>query len=51
MRQQAQLRELLIVAAYEGATAEQIARALGVSRSTVWRHYGEQLRRAKLPKP
>ena len=28
-----------------GVRTQDIAEALGISRSTLWRHYGEQLRR------
>ena len=46
-RHEAELGEVLIAAVREGATAEQIAQALGVSRSTVWRRHGQQLRQGK----
>ncbi len=50
LRRDGELRALIAKAARAGATSEAIARALGVSRSTLWRHYGEELQqRAEEP--
>jgi biotin operon repressor len=42
-RRDAELRALIAKAAKAGASSEAIAHALGMSRSTLWRHYGEEL--------
>jgi AcrR family transcriptional regulator len=43
-RRDAELRALIAQSAKAGASSEDIAQALGVSRSTLWRHYGDELR-------
>lgn len=44
-RQEVELRSLVARAADEGARSQDIADALGMSRSTLWRRYGSLLRR------
>ena len=44
-RHDAELRRLVAEAAQSGARTQDIADALGVSRSTLWRRYGPELRR------
>ena len=43
VRRDAELRALVARAAKAGVRSESIAEALGVSRSTLWRHYGDEL--------
>jgi transposase-like protein len=43
MRRDAELRALIAKAAEGGVSSEAIADSLGVSRSTLWRHYRDQL--------
>jgi len=43
VRRDAELRALIAKAAKAGVSSEAIAGSLGVSRSTLWRHYGDQL--------
>jgi AcrR family transcriptional regulator len=38
-------RNLIRQCIQAGARTEDVAQALGISRSTLWRHYGEELRR------
>jgi AcrR family transcriptional regulator len=45
VRHDAELRRLVITAVRAGARTQDIADALGVSRSTLWRRYGSELRR------
>lgn len=42
-RRDAEVRALIAKSAKAGASSEGIAQALGVSRSTLWRHYGQEL--------
>jgi transposase-like protein len=42
-RRDVELRALVAKAAEAGGSSEAIAQALGVSRSTLWRHYGHEL--------
>jgi biotin operon repressor len=52
MRRDSELRVLVAKAAEAGVSSQAIAEALGVSRSTLWRHYGEQLQqRAERTRP
>lgn len=44
-RHDAELRDLIAVAAAEGVRSQDIAEALQTSRATLWRHYREELRR------
>jgi DNA invertase Pin-like site-specific DNA recombinase len=44
-RHKAELHRLVVRAAREGVRSQDIADALGVSRSTLWRRYGAALRR------
>jgi DNA invertase Pin-like site-specific DNA recombinase len=41
-----EIRRLVRKCVEAGTRTQDIAEALGVSRSTLWRHYGEQLRRS-----
>jgi len=43
-RQDEEIRRLIARAVRDGVRSQDIADALGVSRSTLWRHYGEELR-------
>ena len=47
-RRDAELRALIAKAAEAGVSSEAIAEALGVSRSTLWRHYGDELQQRPL---
>jgi len=40
-----ELRALIAKAVSAGARSQDIADAMGVSRATLWRRYGEQVRR------
>lgn len=52
MRRDRELRVLVAKAADAGVSSQAIAEALGVSRSTLWRHYGEELQqRAERTRP
>ena len=44
-RHDEELRAMIAKAASAGARSQDIADALGVSRATVWRRYGDQVRR------
>jgi transposase-like protein len=44
-RQDTETRRLVMEAVSEGASSGEIAQALGVSRSTLWRRYPVELRR------
>lgn len=44
-RQDTETRRLVTEAVSAGASSSEIARALGVSRSTLWRRYPVELRR------
>jgi AcrR family transcriptional regulator len=44
-RHEAELRRLVTKAVQAGARTQDIADAIGVSRSTLWRRYGAELRR------
>jgi AcrR family transcriptional regulator len=44
-RHDAELRVLIAKAAESGASSQAIADALGVSRATFWRRYGDVVRR------
>jgi transcriptional regulator of acetoin/glycerol metabolism len=44
-RQATEMRDLVATAVDEGARSQDIADALGVSRSTLWRRYPAELRR------
>jgi DNA invertase Pin-like site-specific DNA recombinase len=44
-RQAHEIRELIAKCVEAGVSSQEIADALGISRSTLWRHYGEQLSR------
>jgi DNA invertase Pin-like site-specific DNA recombinase len=43
LRRDGELRALVAKAAETGVSSQAIAEALGVSRSTLWRHYGDEL--------
>jgi AcrR family transcriptional regulator len=43
-RREEEIRRLIRQAVRAGVRSQDIADALGVSRSTLWRHYGEELR-------
>ena len=45
LRHDRELRTLIGAALQAGASSQDVARALGLSRATLWRRYGEQLRR------
>lgn len=45
VRQDVEIRRLIKQAVAAGMRSEDIAEALGISRSTLWRHYADQLRR------
>jgi DNA invertase Pin-like site-specific DNA recombinase len=44
-RHEDQIRSLVARCVEAGASSQDIADALEISRSTLWRHYGEELRR------
>jgi DNA invertase Pin-like site-specific DNA recombinase len=44
-RQDDEIRALITKCVEAGVPSQDIADALGISRSTLWRHYGEQLSR------
>jgi DNA invertase Pin-like site-specific DNA recombinase len=49
-RRDAEIRKLIASSSKAGARSEDIAEALGISRSTLWRRYGDVLqRRASRP--
>jgi transcriptional regulator of acetoin/glycerol metabolism len=50
-RQETEQRRLVSAAASEGARSQDIADALGMSRSTLWRRYGGLLRRGAARQP
>ena len=50
-RQETELRRLVTRAADEGARSQDIAEALGMSRSTLWRRYGALIRRSAARQP
>ncbi len=50
-RQERELRRLVAKAVEEGARSQDIADALGMSRSTLWRRYGGLLRRGAPREP
>jgi AcrR family transcriptional regulator len=43
-RQDEEIRRLVGEAVRAGIRSQHIAEALGISRSTLWRHYGDELR-------
>jgi AcrR family transcriptional regulator len=47
VRCEAELRKLVVRAARGGANTGQIADSLGISRATLYRRYGEDLRRSR----
>ena len=49
-RQEAELRKLVALAVDHVARSQDIAAALGMSRSTLWRRYGSMLRRQRAPR-
>jgi hypothetical protein len=44
-RHDAELRRLIAIAVEAGARSQDIADALGLSRATLWRRYGDLIRR------
>jgi DNA invertase Pin-like site-specific DNA recombinase len=44
-RQNEEIRRLITEAVRAGIRSQDIADALGISRSTLWRHYADELRR------
>jgi CRP-like cAMP-binding protein len=44
-RYDAELRNLITRCSDEGVRTEDIAAAIGISRATLWRRYGEELQR------
>jgi CRP-like cAMP-binding protein len=49
-RHDAELRRLIANAVDAGARSQDIADALGLSRATLWRRYGDLIRRGEIPK-
>ncbi|HJS94079.1 MAG TPA: helix-turn-helix domain-containing protein [Solirubrobacteraceae bacterium] len=43
-RQDDEIRRLIAAAVSVGIRSQDIAEALGISRSTLWRHYADELR-------
>ena len=50
-RQDAEVRRMVVKAVAAGARSQDIAAALGMSRSTLWRRYGDELRRDSPARP
>jgi AcrR family transcriptional regulator len=50
-RRDAEIRQLVAKALYRGARTQDIADALEISRSTFWRRYTDELRRADQADP
>jgi AcrR family transcriptional regulator len=44
-RRDEEIRGLIVAAIRAGLRSQDIAEALGISRSTLWRHYADELRR------
>ena len=44
VRQEAEIRRLIRQAVAAGIRSQDIAEALGISRSSLWRHYADELR-------
>ena len=45
-RHNSELRELIVRCMKEGARTQDIATAMGISRATLWRRYGDDLQRS-----